>query len=179
MIKHYHVDDETIADGDIMNIVDPMWYGVSIYDGLQTYEQDISRFTENQKHLHAMIWYQCEVNNGGHDQFFFNSTGIVWKNALDGFRKIGFDAAAEILQEAVSLLGGTPSFDRTERQEQLDGLSDNDYDRLGDLDSRFYDIADFDDYILRFINENKKDFYFDGDIDIGEYRGIKFLPLNL
>lgn len=168
MIKHFHVDDETVASGDIMDIVEPMWYGVCIYDGLQTYEQNLSRFTENQKYLHAMIWYQSEVDNGGHDQFFFNSTGIVWKNALAGFRKIGFDKAAEILQEAVSLFDGEPSLDRSERQEQLDSLNDNDPECLDDLDDRFYDITDFDDYILRFINENKKDFYFDGDIDVKE-----------
>lgn len=168
MIIHYHIDGETIADGDIMSIVEPMWFEVITHDDLQTYEKGLSRFTENQKYLHAMIWYQAEVDNGGHDQFFFNSTGIVWKNALDGFRKIGFDAAAEILQEAVSLFGGSPAYDRKERQEQLDSLNDDDCERLGDLDDRFYDIADFDDFILRFINENKEDFYFDGDVDIGE-----------
>ena len=172
MIEHYNVDDETIADGDIMDIIAPLWYGVNIHGDLQDYENDLNRFTEPQKYIHAMVWYQAEVDNGGHDQFFFNSTGIVWKNALDGFRKIGFDAAAEILQEAAALLGGNPSFDRKERQEQLDSLNDDDRERLGDLDDRFYDItydiAGFDNIILRFINENKKDFYFDGDIDMGE-----------
>lgn len=164
MTKHYHVDAKTIAGRNIMDIVEPMWDCVSIYDGLQVYERDLSRFTEPQKYLHAMIWYQSEVDNGGHDQFFFNSTGIVWKNALDGFKKIGFNSAAEILQEAVSLLGGSPAYDRTERQEQLDSLSDDELELLGDLDDRFYDIDDFDDVILRFITENKEDFYFDGDI---------------
>lgn len=164
MTKHYHVDDETIASEDIMDIIAPMWDGVNIYDSLQTYEQDLSRFTESQRFANAMVWYSCEVNNGGHDQFFFNSTGIVWKDALDGFRKIGFDSAAEILWEAVSLLGGSPSFDRKERQEQLDSLNDDKLKLLGDLDDRFYGITDFDDRILRFINENKDDFYFDGDI---------------
>ena len=165
MIEHCNVDDETIADGDIMNIVAPLWYGVNIYGDLQDYENDLNRFTEPQKYLHAMVWYKAEIDNGGHDQFFFNSTGIVWKNALDGFRKIGFDSAAEILQEAVSLLGGSPAYDRKERQEQLDSLSDDECELLGDLDDRFYDISDFDDVILRFITENKEDFYFDGDIN--------------
>lgn len=165
MTKHYRVDAETVESKNIMDIIEPMWYGINIYGGLQAYKHDLSRFTELQKYLHAMIWYQSEVDNGGHDQFFFNSTGIVWKNALDGFRKIGFNATAEILQEAVTLLGGSPSFDRKERQEQLDSLSDEKLELLGDLDDRFYSIDNFDDVILRFITENKEEFYFDGDID--------------
>lgn len=171
MTKHYLVNDETIASKNIMDIIAPMWDGVNIYDSFQTYERDLSRFTKSQRYVLAMVWYQSEVDNGGHDQFFFNSTGIVWKDALDGFRKIGFDSAAEILREAVSLLGGSPSFDRKERQEQLDSLSDDKLELLGDLDDRFYGITDFDDIILRFITENKEDFYFDGDnryIIIGE-----------
>ena len=46
-----------------------------------------------------MIWYIAEVNNGGHDQFYFNSTGIVWKDALAGFGELGIDEAVEIIQE--------------------------------------------------------------------------------
>lgn len=164
MTKHYRVDDDTVASGDIMDIIAPMWYGADIYGSLQTYESSLSRFTEAQRYANAMVWYGCEVNNGGHEQFFYNSTGIVWKDALDGFKRIGLDSAAEILREAVSLLGGSPSFDRKERQEQLDSLSDEKLELLGDLDERFYGIDDFDDVILRFINENKEDFYFDGDI---------------
>lgn len=164
--KHYNIDNSVISGGDIMDIIEPLWYGVSIYDGEEVYEEALSRFTPAQKYVHAMMWYSCEVYNGGHDQFFFNSTGIVWKNALKGFETIGFDEAADILRCAAEIMGGSPSLDRSTRQEQLDSLNDDECEALDALDSRFYDIENFEDVIMDYINKNLGDFYFDGEIEL-------------
>jgi len=54
-----------------------------------------------QRYIFTIEWYIAEVNNGGHDQFYFNSTGIVWKNALKGFEEIKHTKAHNILKESI------------------------------------------------------------------------------
>ena len=70
------VDDAVIGLENIFQIIRPMW-GVDIYQGEQIYRQGLAGFNENQQCVFAMQWYVTEVNNGGHRQFFSNSTGIV------------------------------------------------------------------------------------------------------
>jgi hypothetical protein len=65
-----------------MRVIDPLWWSVSIHDGPKKYEADLGHFSYPQRYIFAIQWYVAEVNNGGHNQFFFNSTGIVWKDAL-------------------------------------------------------------------------------------------------
>jgi hypothetical protein len=52
-----------------------------------------------------------QVNNGGHDQFYFNSTGIVWLDALKAFRELGQSEVVAIIEASVQWLGGNPSLD--------------------------------------------------------------------
>lgn len=50
-----------------------------------------------QRYLLAINWYFGEVNNGGHHQFFYNSTGIVWEDVvLNGFKHFGMNEYAAI-----------------------------------------------------------------------------------
>ncbi|MCM1524096.1 MAG: DMP19 family protein [Ruminococcus sp.] len=163
MTKHYNINDDIIENDHIMDIIEPLWYGVSIHSG--TYEEDLKRFTVPQKYVHAAMWYMGEVNNGGHVQFFDNDTGVVWKNALDGFKAMDFNEAEDILSQAAGIMYGSPEFDRKKRQQQLDSLTDEDIAALGELDDMFYRIKDFDDRVYRYILQNKKDFYFKGNIE--------------
>jgi hypothetical protein len=152
------VSDEEIEKGDIQDIIDPLWYSVSIYDGEERYNSDLSKFSIPQRYVFAIQWYITEVNNGGHDQFYFNSTGIVWKDALKGFEEIGHEQSYNILKESAERLGGSISLDRFKRQEQLE-ISEVDFE---DLDSKFYNILDIEEFILRYIKNHKSDFYFKG-----------------
>ena len=75
--RRYRVTDEQIDDGDFQAIVTPLWWEVSIYDGETEMYDSLDRFTDQQKYVWAIQWYYSEVENGGHDQFFYNDTGIV------------------------------------------------------------------------------------------------------
>ena len=85
------VDDAVIESGEIQEIIDPLWWSVSIYDGEEQYQRDLEGFTAPQRYLFALQWYLAEVNNGGHDQFYSNSTGIVWEDAMNGAREMGME----------------------------------------------------------------------------------------
>jgi len=158
--KHTHIGKDEIEGGDIQKIISPLWFSVSIYDGEYKYNQDLKPFSLPQRYIFAIEWYIAEVNNGGHDQFYFNSTGIVWKDALKGFEEIKHTKAHNILKESIQRFDETPSMDRSARQNQLDKHNPD----FSDLDSNFYMISDIDNLIMKYIKENEKDFYFDGDI---------------
>ena len=100
------VDDSLIDKKDIQAIIEPLWWSVDIYQSDTVYLTGLKSFSENQQYIFSIQWYIAEVNNGGHDQFFSNSTGIVWKDALKGFEKIGLTENYEILKSAVDKFGG-------------------------------------------------------------------------
>lgn len=153
------IDDKVIDAGDYYAVIDPVWKAGDIYDTFKTYEASLSPFSKPQRLVFAMAWYEAEVNNGGHDQFFTNSTGIVWKDALDGFVAVGAVERANILKEAAKRMGGNPSFDRDERSDQIDKFKAD----FEDLDLKFYELKDeFEGRVNKYIKEHRKDFYFKG-----------------
>jgi hypothetical protein len=155
------VDDETIAGSEPGRVIDPVWWQGDIYNGPAEYEESLRGFSEPQRLVWAILWYRAEVNNGGHDQFYSNSTGIVWKDALKGFELIGVEEVAALLLESVLRLGGHPSQDREERNRQLE----NTKAQFDDLDDQFYEfekLEDLDEALMRFIRSKPQEFYFDG-----------------
>jgi Domain of unknown function (DUF4375)/HEAT repeats len=92
-----------------------------------------------QKHYFAVLMYDGQVNNGGHSQYFFNSPGAHWKNALEGLAAIGAIDRAKILNEAQAVFGTAgPSTDNVTRRDELAALSSKDDETLDALDSRYY-----------------------------------------
>lgn len=153
------VDDEKLNSDDVFSVIEPLWWSVSIYDDEKKYYEDLSLFTDPQKYVFAIQWYLSEVNNGGHDQFYFNSTGIVWEEAMIGFRTIGLNEGFDILQQSTKLMGGNPSKDREERQDQLEKYEPE----FESLDNKLYEIEDqIENALLNYIRTNKKYFKFKG-----------------
>ena len=94
-------------------------------------------------HLYAAHWCQSEVCNGGLDQFFDNTTGILAPEALDGFRAIGLAEWANILAEAMLFFGSPYPRERVNRQKLLAsrrgrGRKREEWDSFSALDERFF-----------------------------------------
>jgi len=67
---------------------------------------------------------EMEINNGGFDQFFFNSTGDRAHETIDALLAIKASHTADILKSAVDKFpNGTVPTDRGERQTLLEGVS--------------------------------------------------------
>lgn len=114
--------------------------------------------------------------NGGIDQFLFNSTGIVWEDALAGFRLIGADRCAEILERVIEKCGGSIPFERGERQEMLDKITadpnnEGKYlDIFCDDDSGYYEVNDsIDNLIMDYAKAHAEEFVFSGEVKIPLY----------
>lgn len=170
-IIHVQIDEQFLANDsfDIMDAIAPVWYGVNIYDSVAEYEFDLAKFTLPQRHIFAIEWYSAEVNNGGHFQFYDNSTGIVWEDAIKGFEEIGATLCVEIIKKSTQLFGGNPSKIREERQDTLGKFvhDDNfDWSTFDELDDAFYavDTGELDLLLRKYIKNHEKDFYYSGDV---------------
>jgi hypothetical protein len=157
----FNIGDREIEGDDYFAVIEPVFRAVSIYDGPERYEEDLAIFSTEQRLVLAYHWYLSEVNNGGHDQFYYNSTGIVWADALKAFSEIGHPEVAAIIDASVRRLGGNPSFDTEKRQEQLEKMRSD----FEDLDLELFRLVDqpgFDEKVLEFIRRHRESFLFSG-----------------
>ena len=90
------------------------------------------------------VWtVEAEINNGGLEQFYFNSSGDIAQWAPDAFRAIGAGHTATVIERANSLFGSDgPPADRDSRQEAVELLTESDPDRFEELDGAFLEYRD-------------------------------------
>jgi hypothetical protein len=89
------------------------------------------------------IWaLEADVNNGGFDQYYFNTAGDTAHYAPVALRSIGARAMADIVERANSLFGPSgPPASRDARQDALLALTSSE-DLWGQLDREFYAYPD-------------------------------------
>lgn len=98
-----------------------------------------------------------ELDNGGFDQFFFNSSGDTAGFAPEAFSAIGATQVAEIIRAANSLFPAVvPARDLKERRLQLDALDEQKRLNLQRLEKQFYDAAGgLQSQLYRFVISHK------------------------
>ncbi len=85
---------------------------------------------------------EAEINNGGFDQFFYNSAGDNTAEAIQALETIGANRMADIVKRAASKFpGNMPPKDRFVRQELLLDISPN-AEAFEDLDAECYGYPD-------------------------------------
>jgi len=83
--------------------------------------------------------FEAEVNNGGFDQFFFNSTGDFSIETLEALELIKANKTAAILREACNRFpSGIPPSDRTVRANLMSATVSPNSSEFDSLDERFY-----------------------------------------
>lgn len=160
--------EEIQATDDMWTINEPMYWTINIYGSYDDYLESAKGFTVEQRYLNAICWYFAEVNNGGHYQFFYNSTGIVWEDALAGLRLFNMKELADNFQSVLDFFGGTVPFDRAERWYLLPQSENNPefFDFLDEKDDVVYEYEGiFEDV---FVHEHPELFVFDGTYKVPE-----------
>jgi hypothetical protein len=105
------------------SVLDPIWDRISI-DTPEMFTQTFGEVSRSVGLLYAAHFCQSEVCNGGFTQFFWNSTGVLAPEAVDGFIAIGQPHVADVLQRAMNMLGSPFRRDRAARWSALDALRD-------------------------------------------------------
>lgn len=103
---------------------------------------------------------EADVNNGGFDQYFFNSAGDNGAEAFSGLELIGAKKMAGIVQRAMSVFGDEgPAPEREARQEQMDRWGDAEAAILDALDNEFFKYPDpIADLVMKYCLIHKQDF---------------------
>ena len=103
------------------------------YDALSASERDL---------VHV-FWLEGEVNNGGFEQFFFNTAGDYAMAAVDTLQRIGSSEALALLHQAISAFGADPpATDRTTRQSQMEDLPEAAADLWEELDQQIWTLQE-------------------------------------
>ncbi|MEI6054143.1 MAG: DUF4375 domain-containing protein [Candidatus Saccharibacteria bacterium] len=139
-------------------------------DNMHTYLTN--RLTKEQMNIYLIDQYQAEVNNGGHEQWLFNSSGLTWKDTLQALKNMKLEKSYDILDEYLkkALRGTHPSTAEDIKVLAGDDLppegtlfrSGDVFNKLSDLrylDSKFQKI-NIDQNIKKFIKNNISKFIY-------------------
>ncbi len=106
--------------------------------------------TLSERMVFAFKWMAIEVNNGGFDQYFFNSAGDFWKDVLDGLALIRDERGLALFREVLSMFpDSSPSPERYTRQDQMEALEEEDerqYDKHFERVSQTYYATPYPDW---------------------------------
>ncbi|MEZ6024188.1 MAG: DUF4375 domain-containing protein [Hyphomonadaceae bacterium] len=143
-----------------MDAIAPLWWGVQPSIDVAAWKAGLAPYTRPQQLVYAMVWHGAEAGNGGHDQFFWNTTGIVWRDALEGYREARIGDVAALLAAAVARMGGDPPLEKVARCQLMNFKKPN----FDDMDDAFFPIlnGDLNDRIMHYVRNHAADFAFDG-----------------
>ena len=107
-------------------------------------DQTIMALSPALRGLYATWELEAEVNNGGFNQFFWNSSGRWAEQAVLGFRLFGAEEHARIAAEAIEVYAREKAAQDKLKAENSAAAFVESYEHtdLGALDTRFYNVAE-------------------------------------
>lgn len=97
-----------------------------------------TELSEPERVVLAVEAMEREVNNGGYEQFFGNSSREFTGFLVRALQLIGCPKVAAISADAIAVLGLPEQFDADTVERVASELSDESRERLGKCDSRYY-----------------------------------------
>ena len=155
-IGELSIDDIWEID-DSFTLVNEMGYYLS---EKCDFGDNIKCLSDAERTIYVVYTLECEVNNGGFAQYFFNSSGNLGNELCAAFEKIGATENAEICAKATDVFGDNYPTDRSKRQDIM--MADENV-HFGDIwsecDNEFFGYPeDTSNMMYNFIIDNKKDF---------------------
>ena len=131
--------------------------GELIWEKLQFDFDNLSELDEVEKTFIYIDILEEQVNNGGFDQFFFNSSGDFTYEILDAYKNIGANKTAKIIYDAIQAFPKLPiSKDTQTRRNIMEDLSDEISEKWNKLDDKFYEYEEnIMSYVIEYMRKNK------------------------
>ncbi len=104
---------------------------------------NMENLTDSQRIFYYNQNLEREVNNGGFNQYFINSSGDFAHETINSLKTIGANHTADILQSAIDQFPDkkVPS-DRDERIELVGQIEETANEKWEDLDQKFFEYKD-------------------------------------
>jgi len=124
------------------------------------YGEKIEKLNSSQRTFLFVENLEREINNGGFNQFYFNSSGNFSQETVNALLEIGAEKTAEILKRANSeYKNGIVPKDRIERQNELELIEQKAEKNWSKCDSEFYEYKDnLTELLIAFVIKNKSEF---------------------
>ena len=124
------------------------------------YGDDYTKLTEPQKIFYYNQNLEREINNGGFNQFFCNSSGDNTHETILSLKTIGAEKTATILQKAIEQFPNkTVPKDRVIRTEIVEKIEEFANEIWNLLDEEFFNYEDdLNSLNLEFVKKNKSEF---------------------
>jgi hypothetical protein len=124
------------------NPLEAIWNEQPISDDPAIFLKWFHGLTELQQVLFPTQWLCNEVYNGGFRQYFSNSTGVHAPEAIQGFRRLGLEDIATLVENAVSVFGNEFPRQRDVREDFLESRSSEtiEWNPFIDMDEDFYEM---------------------------------------
>lgn len=116
--------------------------------------------TKPQQAIYIIWWLEAEVNNGGFNQYYYNSSGQFAKLAPNLLRLVGANKFAELTQTANNVFEKENEQITKDQNGTSEGFSKSyDNNPLEKFDNQFYALKEpLMELQVAFIRKNKKDF---------------------
>ena len=146
-IKYRSLNAETIAalpNADLYQAsLDIIWLRMK---GRGDWEQVLMEMPAGYTDLYFIRWYEAEVNNGGHNQYFFNSSGQYVEETLTAIERVGAQEYQENLEKAIAIRlseADDPTLRALYDDQTLESFMETyKYSSLDECDDRFYALGD-------------------------------------
>ena len=102
------------------------------------------------------VWLlEADVNNGGFNQYFWNSSGDFANQVVSSLHRIGAAETADIVKAALANFpNSAPPTNRDERQNILEALEESGTLKLDSLDTEFYEYpCDLTELMYQYLSE--------------------------
>ncbi len=144
------IEDETES---ILKIQELLWKKTELHD-------DFENLNEAEKTFLYVEILEAEINNGGFDQYFFNSSGDYSIETLEALKKIRAFKTAKIVEEAFKEFPENPIPKNNEkRRELLENINDNTSEKWNELEDKFYLYEEnIGGLLLEYVKKNKSEF---------------------
>jgi hypothetical protein len=120
----------------------------------------LEQLTEPQKNLYFNQNLEREINNGGFNQFFYNSSGDFAHETIKSLQTIDAVITADILQQAINQFPNSSiPKDRTERQGVLERIEEKANAVFEQLEQKFQAYEDnLTELNLTYVRKNRSSF---------------------
>jgi len=151
---------------DVSQPLWPLWVNFGEPDRADAIEAFFAQLNEGQRNILAVAICHSEISNGGVDQFFLQSAGNIWPQALAGLRAIEADRYSKLLEKVLALFpGANAPVEAAKRDEILESLSESRVERLFESVNEKWDELDSSEkhslaaYCARYIRANPTFFF--------------------
>lgn len=153
---------DLLSDPDrlIWQAREPVIAWLSIYSEPEYVDMQLNQLSQHQRAVGAVSWMKSEVCNGGIDQFFWNSTGVLARAAQEGLVCIGAPRYAAYLEKVMSSFpGGVPARGHDARQLQMDQMrAASNGLTIDEMLPRFH-LEDLDTLCANYVSQNFDSFF--------------------